>query len=135
VRDVALFFGCLKKFSPMIILQAPLENFQDFERRLARCANDKNAVEPLFVSAIAFRQSKLDILARRRNALLLFVRPTRRPRGTSGWRTRFPDPRVALKRLHPIWFRQISPYFVASRQKSSFIVNRSPRYQLICPRS
>jgi hypothetical protein len=87
VRDVALFFGCLKKFSPIIILQSPLENFQDFERRLACCANDKNAVEPLFVSAIAFRQSELDIFTRRRNTLLLFLRPTRRPRGSSGWRT------------------------------------------------
>jgi hypothetical protein len=81
-----LFFGCHKKFRPIIILQASLENFQDFGRRLACCTNDKNAVEAPFVSAITFRERELDILARRGNFLLFLSRPTRGRRGSSGWR-------------------------------------------------
>ena len=68
------------KFRRLLVPQAPSKNFQDFQCRFARGANDKDAVETLFIFAITLRQGNLDIVARSTKAPLFFYRPARRLR-------------------------------------------------------
>jgi hypothetical protein len=68
------------KFRRLLVPQAPSNNFQDLRCRFARGANDKDAVETLFIFAMTLRQGNLDIIARSTKAPLLFYRPARRLR-------------------------------------------------------
>ena len=77
MRDLALLLGYLVKFRRFVVLQTALENLEDFRRGFACGTHDKDALEPLFVSAITFGQSNLDVFASGSNLLLFFARPGR----------------------------------------------------------
>jgi hypothetical protein len=70
---VALLFGCLIKFGYFVILQTPPEDFKNFVRGFASGTDNENAVEFLFVRAVACRKSDLDILACSSNFLLFLA--------------------------------------------------------------
>src|SRR5882724_3881629 len=120
------------KFRRLLVPQAPSKNVQDFQRRFARGANDKDAVETPFIFAITLRQGDLDIIARSTKAPLFFYRPARSLRRAGG-RRRFANTRMTVKRLQPVGFRQTLPDLVTGSQQSCFIDDRSSRRHPIRP--
>ena len=81
MRDLALLLGRFVKFRFFVILQAPPKNFEDLRGGFACGANYKNAVELLFVIAIACVESRFDVFACSSNLLLFCARPSGRLRG------------------------------------------------------
>ena len=73
MRDLPLLFGRFVQFCRFIILQAPPKNLEDFRSGFACGANNKYAFEPLFVGAVTFGESGLDILVSDSNPALFFA--------------------------------------------------------------
>lgn len=58
MSDLTLLFGCFVKFRGFVILQAALENCQNFRGGFSGGANAEGAVELLFAGAIAFGEAE-----------------------------------------------------------------------------
>jgi len=75
MRDLALLLGCFLKFCGIVVLQAAAKDFEDFGSGFARGANDEDAVEAPFVSAVGIGKSEFYIFLRYADFFLFLVRP------------------------------------------------------------
>ena len=125
MRDLTLLLGSFVKFRFFIVLQTAPENFQNLRSGFAGGANDKDAVEFLFVFAITCGEGRFDILARSPDFLLFRARPSGRPDRRGRRRMRIAYPRVTTKGFEPIGSRESCPNLIACSQQSCLIENWS----------
>jgi hypothetical protein len=78
VGDLPLLLGSLAEFYLFRILHSALNDFQNFRRRLACGAYDKDTAKPPFVFEICFSECDFDIASGNRNRSLFLCRPIRR---------------------------------------------------------